>query len=267
MTSFKSLCCDVCKCEFIIHLGQANTKLKKKAAFNHKIYCSKTCRDIETLKRRAETLDLCCHQCNTVFKYPKIKAFSRIARNKLDGTKIFCSIECRRYHNNWGSPKTIKCDQCNKEVVKFNSEILRNDFHFCNCSCATLYKNSHKTTGIFRSKLELWLEEQLYKIYPSLNIMYCDKTTINSELDIYIPSIQLAFELNGIFHYEPIFGQNKLDKTINNDKRKFQACLENNIELCIIDTSKESYFKPSKCQKYLDIITEIINHKSIKSNM
>jgi len=44
-------------------------------------------------------------------------------------------------------------------------------------------------------------------LYPDLVIHFNKKDAINSELDIYIPSLKLAFELNGIFHYEPIFGK------------------------------------------------------------
>ena len=76
---------------------------------------------------------------------------------------------------------------------------------------------------------------------------------------IHIPSLNLAFELNGIFHYEPIFGQDKLDSIINNDNRKFQACLEKTIELVIIDAASLQYFKPQNAKKYLDIIISIIN--------
>ena len=84
---------------------------------------------------------------------------------------------------------------------------------------------------------------------------------IDAELDIYIPSLNLAFELNGIFHYEPIFGEKKLNSTKNNDKRKFQACLEKNIELCIIDTSTQKYFKENTSKIYLDIILKITDNK------
>ena len=87
------------------------------------------------------------------------------------------------------------------------------------------------------------------------------KDAINSELDIFIPSFNIAFELNGIFHYEPIFGYKKFQQIQNNDNRKFQACLEKNIELVIIDSSQLKYFKPKNAMKYLDIITNIINKK------
>lgn len=58
-------------------------------------------------------------------------------------------------------------------------------------------------------------------------------------MDIYIPVLSLAFELNGIFHYEPIYGEGKLLSIQNNDDRKFQACLEHDIELCIINSSEQ----------------------------
>lgn len=90
-------------------------------------------------------------------------------------------------------------------------------------------------------------------------IIFNGKEIINSELDIYIPSLKLAFELNGIFHYEPIYGEEKLKNIKNNDDRKFQDCLEKNIELCIIDTSGSKNFKPERDKKYFDIISNIIN--------
>ena len=98
-------------------------------------------------------------------------------------------------------------------------------------------------------------------MYPSLVVNYNKNDTINAELDIYIPSLKLAFELNGPFHYEPIFGEEKLKSTQTNDKRKFQACLEHKIELCIIDTSKQRYFKEKTSNEYLCIITNIIEQK------
>ena len=122
-----------------------------------------------------------------------------------------------------------------------------------------------KNTGTRRSKLEMWLQAQLDKLYPSLEIQYNKKDAITAELDIFIPSLKLAFELNGIFHYEPIFGKEKLKSIKNNDLRKFQACLEQQIELCIIDTSSQKYFKENTSKKYLKIIIEVVNSKLLNS--
>ena len=78
-------------------------------------------------------------------------------------------------------------------------------------------------------------------------------------MDIYIPSLNLAFELNGIFHYEPIYGLDKLTNTQKNDQRKFKLCLENNISLCVIDTTKQIYFKEKSSLEFLKIIQKIID--------
>ena len=111
------------------------------------------------------------------------------------------------------------------------------------------------------SKLEIWLQSELIKIYPQTEFVFNGIKAINAELDIYIPSLKLAFELNGIFHYEPIFGKRKLEQTKNNDVRKFAECANNNIGLCVIDTSGQKYFKIETSHKYLKIICDIINER------
>jgi hypothetical protein len=60
---------------------------------------------------------------------------------------------------------------------------------------------------------------------------------------------------------QSIYGEEKLKKIENNDNRKYQACLENKIELCILDTSSSKKFKPERDIKYLNIIKSIIEEK------
>ena len=132
---------------------------------------------------------------------------------------------------------------------------------FCNRSCAATYNNRNKTTGTRRSKLEKWLEEQLTELYKDLDIHFNRKDAIGSELDIYIPSLNLAFELNGIFHYEPIYGVDKLQQIKENDVSKSKSCHDAQIDFCVIDTSDQKYFKPKTAQKYLDIILKVINER------
>ena len=149
----------------------------------------------------------------------------------------------------------------NPKLCKYCNEPLQygdNRKIFCNSSCAASYNNKHKTKGNRRSKLEMFIEQKLKLLYPNLEILFNDKLTIGSELDIYIPSLKLAFELNGIYHFEPIHGSKKLESIHKNDINKFESCQKNLISLCVIDTSKQTYFKESTSKIYLDIIIDII---------
>ena len=213
------------------------------------------------IAKSEELLSCLCYNCNKPFKILK-KKVTRELNHDMNLNK-FCSKKCRGIFNrNLSSIKT-KSKTCNNEIsvrltVQKKSKTGNN---FCSQSCAATYNNTHKTTGNRRSKLEKYIETELIKLYPDLEIRFNCKDTINSELDIYIPSFKLAFELNGIFHYEPIYGQDKLNQIQNNDNRKFQACLEQGIELCLIDVSNQKYFKEQSSEKYLIIIKSIINQK------
>ncbi|GAF69878.1 unnamed protein product, partial [marine sediment metagenome] len=202
-----------------------------------------------------------CVYCHSTF-YKQKMYILRMIRNKKNNnghTFHFCSRLCKSKASI--TKKEVECKNCKKMFFKLPNQIKKTKNNFCSRSCAATYNNTHKTTGIRRSKLEKWLEKQLTTLYPDLEIDFNQKDVINSELDIYIPSLKLAFEINGIFHYEPIYGEDKLDQIKNNDNRKFAACHENKIELCIIDTSQHKYVKPKTSQKYLDIITNILNKR------
>jgi hypothetical protein len=199
-----------------------------------------------------------CYQCGSIFLRKKKYVLHEFKRNKNEIK--FCNLKCFGLYKN----KKIQynCSNCNSIIFKTKRDIKRSKSGnlFCNSSCSAMYNNTHKKTGTRRSKLEFWIEEELKKMYE-FEIIFNDKKRINSELDIYIPSLNLAFELNGIFHYEPIYGEEKLKKIENNDNRKYQACLENKIELCILDTSSSKKFKPERDIKYLNIIKSIIEEK------
>ena len=204
-----------------------------------------------------DLLPLQCHNCNKIF-YQKKSEITRTLKHKTGGCK-FCSRKC--LGKNRENRIKIHCTNCNIVFYRALSLLKKSKNYFCSRPCAAQYNNLHKKHGTRRSKLEKWLEQQLSIIYPNLKILYNDKQAINAELDIYIPSLKLAIEINGIFHYEPIFGESKLNQIQNNDKRKHQACHEHNIEILWLDTSSLKYFKPENAQKYLDIITKIIKQK------
>jgi len=196
-----------------------------------------------------------CLTCENTFFVEK-KLIKYYLKGNTTNSIDFCSRKCMALSQI--TKINVKCNNCGISFLKKFSSVKDNVNNFCCKSCAATYNNKHKTTGNRRSKLEVYLEIELTKLYPCLEIHFNRKEAINSELDIYIPSLKLAFELNGIFHYEPIYGQDKLVKIQNNDDRKFQACIEHGIEFCIIDTSTQKYFKEQTSQKFLNIITAII---------
>lgn len=207
-----------------------------------------------------ETLKVICLDCHYCSKEIEIilKTYTQTIKRNPERL-FFCDKFCKGRFE--GIVQDYKCGQCQKEFSRLISHRKDSKRVFCSGSCNASYYNAHKTVGTRRSKLEIYLEENLSLIYPNLIIHYNRTDTINAELDFYIPSLKLAFELNGIFHYEPIFGENKLKQTENNDKRKLQACLEKGIELCVVDSSKLRHFTENKAKEFLDIFIKIINLK------
>jgi len=218
--------------------------------------------EINKYKSR-ELLPLECLHCKSTFKQTKNNIQWSLKRTKKTGYNylLYCSNNCKS--NSAIDRINLICGNCALPIFVTKTTIKKSKSGkaFCTKSCSAIYNNNHKSKGTRRSKLEFWIAFQLKLHYPDLLIEYNRSNMIDAELDIYIPSLNLAFELNGIFHYEPIFGEKKLNSTKNNDKRKFQACLEKNIELCIIDTSTQKYFKENTSKIYLDIILKIIDDK------
>ncbi len=163
----------------------------------------------------------------------------------------------------------LKCKFCSSVIPYRKASIRRSDLKrgkkntFCGSSCAASYNNTHKTYGIRVSKLEKWIAGKLSNLLPSLEVHYNRKDAINSELDIYIPSLKLAFELNGVFHYRPIFSEKQFKEIQRNDQRKLIACGKRGIELVVIDTSAQAYVKESTCMPFLEQILSIIDAKKL----
>lgn len=198
-----------------------------------------------------------CRNCTTVFKRSKQKI-----KDDRDGKvkpNLFCSTKCSSEYKS--EKQSFLCSQCNiVETKRKPSEIAKSKTgrFFCSRSCSVTYNNLHKTHGNRRSKMEIVLEDFIRDSYPALNLICNDKTAIGSELDFYFPELNFAIELNGIFHYEPIYGQDKLDKIQNNDNRKIIACYEQGIELAIIDSSSCKSVTKNQQHKYESIVDSII---------
>ena len=197
-------------------------------------------------KYRIKSLNYNTKQCKHC-----LNSFKAINMNNL-----FCSDVCKINAN---KKYVCICKGCN---VSFNSE--RSHAKFCSNSCKSINLNlssyAHKAGGRSRSKIELYLEERLTKDFPNIIFNFNDKTTIGIELDIYIPQLKIAVELNGIVHYEPIYGESTLNRVQNNDKRKMLSCAELGIELIVINMGRKGLSKSQREEIYNEI------HSIIKRN-
>ena len=71
--------------------------------------------------------------------------------------------------------------------------------------------------------------------FPTLTILPNDKTLLGGyELDIAIPELSLAIEWNGIVHFEPIYGETKLNTIQQHDADKMNTANEKGIHLIVV---------------------------------
>ena len=195
-----------------------------------------------------------CNFCGRVYNNKK----SILKRGKKR-SNTFCSDRCHREWDTQHQTVSVKCGNCHRNVRRVKSQHTKSKsgFAFCSKSCAATYNNTHKTKGTRRSKMEVFLEKSLRSCFPKLTILFNDKTAIGSELDFYFPDLKLAIEVNGILHYEPIYGDKKFEQIKNNDQRKLIACYEKGIELVIIPTTKK-YMTTKMKEEYWTEVSKII---------
>lgn len=191
--------------------------------------------DFDAAKSR-DDLSLTCLTCTTAYFKSKKNILNKF---KTRGTyPMFCSNKCQGAFRTKTYTKLVVCTNCQTNFQKKDSDISKTKNNFCSRSCSVTFNNKNKSHGIRRSKFEIQLENCLLQEFPNLKFLFSNKKIIGSELDIYIPTLQLGFEIQGIFHYEPIFGQEKLNQIQKNDQNKEVACKELGITLIKLDISK-----------------------------
>lgn len=202
--------------------------------------------------------EFCKKEFNSTKKY--IKRVLGISKNTNSIKLKYCSKECSNKSKMTG--KYVKCFECNLEVYRTHKQYNKNNsgHFFCSPSCKAIDWNKNKNYGFNRSKIEEWIEEELINRY-NFEILFNNRDILNKnyELDIYIPKLNLAFELNGIFHYDAIFGKEKLKIIENKDLEKINECECIGVKLFVIDITDSKNFNKSKDKKYLDFIIREID--------
>lgn len=210
-----------------------------------------------------DLIPLTCNYCLSLFYLPKNRLLSIMKDSNPKNTGTFCSHKCAALSTRRRTQLT--CITCNALFIRLTCQINKSN-NFCSKSCAATYNNQHKAYGTRRSKLEAYLETQIKEYYPDLPCLFNTKEAIGSELDFYFPTLKLAVELNGIFHYEPIYGTDKLDRIQDNDSQKAIRCYELGIEFCSIDASTYSNLTKVVKDKYWSILNVVL-HKVINRNL
>lgn len=195
-------------------------------------------------------------------KIPKIniltcKCCSGIFEHKMKNA-LYCSYICKTISKKKYEHSCVGCN-----IVFLSTE---KDSKYCSNSCKSinlkLSSYAHRAGGKSRSQIELFVEENLTKDFPHIKFVFNDKETIGSELDVYIPELKMAIEINGIIHYEPIYGQEKLTKVQNRDKQKMINCYNLGIELIVIPLGKKGLTKKQTQEVYQEIFNIIKNNQN-----
>ena len=190
-----------------------------------------------------------CDQCKKDFER-LLSDRLEIKKNKVKGhrsDKEFCSKECFYKFRTDNFTITGNCDWCNKEIVHklCESQKSKSGRHFCSLSCSASYNNTQKRLSK-RSKCEIMLFDLLKEKYTSLDLVANGKKMLEGmECDIEIASLSLAIEWNGIVHYKPIYGEEKLRKIQSVDERKQNLAQQKGIRLIVVPdlVSNEKYVK------------------------
>ena len=153
--------------------------------------------------------------------------------------------------------KNLKIDKKLEEIEVCcpNGHEFKTNYNYIkkrNCPLCFPYYNEEICRNIF----EKMFEESFYRQKP--------KWLEGLELDGYNKDLNLAFEYQGIQHYQFIKflqeNEKEFKKRLDNDKRKIELCKNNNVNLVIIpyDTDNLKEFIEHKCLSfgYKDINTD-----------
>lgn len=184
--------------------------------------------------------------------------------------RFLFTLEDLNQSNNHQQLFPVVCEECGRIFFATHSQIkeaLKNNprrtVQYCSRSCITKHKNRTMIQGKNRSHLEKFISDNLPSRYPELEFLFNRWDIIGGdELDIYIPALKLAIELNGRFHYENVLnnaeGRIRLERAIRTDLRKRKKCRERGITFYEIDTRSMTTYSTKKARYFLNMVSDLI---------
>lgn len=171
--------------------------------------CSKNERGIKIRKSEKDFFDDCNYIHNKKYNYSKTtyQGMNSIIEPICPVHGSFKVLAIKHYHRNQG------CPHCSDEQLKSRPII----------------------------EMEQYLNDNNIIFISEYRIKEC-RNVLELPFDIYIPSLNLCVEYDGIQHYKPIEffgGEEGYQKQVQNDKIKNEYCDNNNINLLRINYKQE----------------------------
>lgn len=145
------------------------------------------------------------------------------------------------------------CGGCGTRIKRRPRDLKRYGVAYCSHSCHMRTKNAAGLT-VNTSAAELRIAEQMRDAFPTICIAVNDRTLLPDglEIDIHVPALKLAIELNGPIHSRPIFGNRTFAKTQANDRRKARMLKDAGYRLLTVDVRGTEAVTPERRSTYFD---------------
>lgn len=102
--------------------------------------------------------------------------------------------------------------------------------------------------------------------FPNLIFLCNTKIKIDAELDFYFPELNLAIEINGFLHYQPIYGSDKLKRIQEIDREKVDKCRQTNIKSYIIDVSRDFHLTQKLKDKHWGTVKKLVTSEEKRAD-
>ncbi len=172
-----------------------------------------------------------CHcLLNTMKMLTGIKTDNEIFNN------IFCKIFSTAYFKGtYGGYGSSECSFSNNIDLWFLQETLQKEKDkFQEYESSLLAEMKLAGVKISKWANETAMFELIHKHYPDAIYQYRTKWLGQQSLDVYIPSLKIAFEYQGIQHFGPVDyfgGEEKFKELQERDLRKSNLCKKNGVHI------------------------------------
>lgn len=194
----------------------------------------------------------CSHSCATTFnnsKRPKKNVEPKIKKKKLISviTKKGDKVEIVK-----NKLVTYKCPVCDKEEKV--TEYIFHKKKYCSGTCRNKINNLMLTGST--SKSEKYLLDEIKKEFPDILIKPNNRNVLNGlEIDIYLPTLKIGIEWNGIYHHKDVHKDGSYERIKNSDERKLKLADEKKINLIVInDLTSSPKFMKEKTNEIIEYI-------------